>query len=174
MSINIPIKLIVFDLDDTLLDTMTILIPIARTPAFEKRIREPLPLMPGALENLQALQKKYFLALLTQGRTEAQMQKVKSIGIASFFQKQCFADPTQNQTKQQFFAQLLADFKIRPQEMLSVGNRRSTDIREAKKLGAQTCLFNYGEHMSEKPECPEDIPDFEIHSHSELIPKCHL
>jgi putative hydrolase of the HAD superfamily len=171
---NNKIKLIVFDLDDTLLDTMRLLIPIARTPAFEKRIREPLPLMPGALENLQTLQKKYDLALLTQGRIEAQMQKVKSIGIAHFFKEQLFADPSQQHTKQQFFAQLLRDFKLAPTEMLSVGNRRSTDIREAKKLGAQTCLFNYGEHMSEKPECPEDIPDFEIQSHIELIPTCKL
>ena len=168
------IKLIVFDLDDTLLDTMRILIPIARTAAFEKRIREPLPLMPGALENLQYLQKKYQLALLTQGRVEAQKQKVQSIGIASFFPHQYFADPSQNQTKQQFFAQMLREFQLDPNQMLSIGNRRSTDIRDAKKLGAKTCLFNYGEHQSEQPECAEDIPDFEIHTHAELISTCHL
>ncbi len=168
------IKLIVFDLDDTLLDTMQILIPIARTPAFEKRIREPLPLLPGALENLHYLQKKYQLVLLTQGRTDAQKQKVQSIGIEAFFSHQYFADPSLNQSKQQYFAQILKEFRLQPTEMLSIGNRRSTDIREAKKLGAQTCLFNYGEHQSEKPECPEDVPDFEILTHAELISTCHL
>ena len=52
--------------------------------------------------------------------------------------------------------------------------RRSTDIRGAKKVGGLTCLFNYGEHMSEQPEVPEDNPDFEVTNHRELIQKCHL
>ncbi|MEZ0392562.1 MAG: HAD family hydrolase [Pseudobdellovibrionaceae bacterium] len=168
------IKLIVFDLDDTLLDTTELLIPIARTPAFEKRIREPLPLLPGAFENLEYLKNKYILTLLTQGRLDAQTQKVTSLGIGHFFQEQYFADPTQNQPKGVFFSQIIQNFGIQSQEMLSIGNRRTTDIREAKKVGAQTCLFKYGEHQSETVECPEDVPDFEINSHQELLSVCRL
>lgn len=167
-------KLIVFDLDDTLLDTTELLIPIARTPAFEERIKEPLPLMPGALENLEYLKGKYILTLLTQGRLDAQMQKVKSLGIGHYFQEQYFADPTQNQPKGVFFSEVIKSFKMNPAEVLSIGNRRTTDIREAKKVGAKTCLFKYGEHQNESIEVPEDVPDFEIHSHKELISKCHL
>lgn len=168
------IKLIVFDLDDTLLDTTRLLIPIARTPAFEERIRQPLPLMPGARENLEYLKDRYILTLLTQGRIEAQMQKVKSLGIESYFKEQYFADPSLSHTKGQFFAQVIRDFGLHPLEALSIGNRRATDIREAKKVGARTCLFNYGEHVHETAELPEDNPDFEVRSHEELIKTCQL
>jgi putative hydrolase of the HAD superfamily len=167
-------KLIVFDLDDTLLDTTQLLIPIARTQAFEDRIREPLPLMPGALENLQYLKDRYLLILLTQGRIDAQMQKVKSLGIGDFFKAQFFADPTQSKPKGFFFRQILDDFKIPAHQSISIGNRRSTDIREAKKMGYQTCLFLYGEHQHETVEVPEDTPDFEVESHKELISVCRL
>lgn len=168
------IKLIVFDLDDTLLDTTQLLIPIARTPAFEERIRQPLPLMPGALENLEYLKDKYILTLLTQGRLDAQMQKVKSLGIGHFFQEQFFADPTRGDHKGLYFERIIRHFSIHPSEGLSIGNRRSTDIREAKKVGMQTCHFAYGEHLDEPQTCPEDIADFDVHSHRELIQVCRL
>lgn len=168
------IKLIVFDLDDTLLDTTQLLIPIARTPAFEERIRQPLPLMPGALENLEYLKDRYILALLTQGRIDAQMQKVKSLGIGHYFKEQYFADPAQNHTKGLFFAKVIQHFNLHPEEALSIGNRRKTDIREAKRVGTQTCLFNYGEHIDEVAEVPEDVPDFEVQNHQELIDVCRL
>jgi putative hydrolase of the HAD superfamily len=167
-------KLIIFDLDDTLLDTTRLLIPIARTPAFEERIRQPLPLMPGARENLEYLSKHYDLALLTQGRLEAQMEKVKSLEISHYFKEQYFADPTQQKPKGLFFAQIIRTCGLPPEAVLSIGNRRSTDIREAKKVGARTCLFKYGEHINEGVEVPEDQPDFEVQSHEELISVCQL
>lgn len=168
------LKLIVFDLDDTLLDTTRLLIPIARTQAFEDRIRQPLPLMPGALENLEYLKGRYILTLLTQGRVEAQMQKVRSMNIGSFFREQFFADPTQAKPKSLFFEQILRDFEIHPSQAMSIGNRRSTDIREAKKVGYKTCLFRYGEHQNEGIKVPEDRPDFEVDDHKDLIKTCHL
>lgn len=168
------LKLLIFDLDDTLLDTTGILIPIARTPAFEERIRQPLPLLPGALENLQILSQKYDLALLTQGRTDAQQMKVVSLGISSFFKAQFFADPAQNQSKAQKFLQIRDQWNISSRQIMSIGNRRMTDIREAKKIGAQTCLFKYGEHQNEVIEIPEDQPDFEVDHHQDLIRICHL
>lgn len=169
-----PIKLIVFDLDDTLLDTTTLLIPIAKTPAFEKRIREPLPLLPGALENLIRLEAKYQLVLLTQGRLEAQQAKVKSTGIESFFDACYIADPKNAETKADYFLKIKKDFQLQDGEFLSIGNRRFSDIREAKKVGGLTCLFKYGEHQDELPEIAEDHSDFEVHAHKDLIRVCKL
>ncbi len=168
------IKLIVFDLDDTLLDTTSLLIPIARTQAFEDRIRQPLPLMEGALANLEYLKNRYILTLLTQGRLEAQMQKVKSLGIGHYFQEQFFADPNEQRPKSFYFSQIVKTMGFPADAILSIGNRRSTDIREAKKVGARTCWFKYGEHLDEKIEMPEDIPDFQVETHRELIQVCQL
>jgi putative hydrolase of the HAD superfamily len=168
------IKLIVFDLDDTLLDTTKLLIPIARTPAFEKRIREPLPLLPGVLENLKILKEKYRLVLLTQGRRDAQEAKIASTGIAGFFDACYIADPARSETKAHYFLKIKKDFKLQDGEFLSVGNRRSADIREAKRAGGLTCLFKYGEHQDEAPELIEDHSDFEVCEHKDLIRICKL
>jgi putative hydrolase of the HAD superfamily len=170
------IELIVFDLDDTLLDTTNLLIPIARTAAFEKRIREPLPLMPGAEKNLKYLFSRYDLALLTQGRIDAQKEKIKSLGIEQYFSQILIFDPSLESgvSKKKYFEQIVQEAGLTPNTVLSIGNRRTTDIREAKRVGAMTCLFKYGEHQSEVIEIPEDKPDFEINDHSELIQTCNL
>lgn len=168
------IQLIVFDLDDTLLDTTRLLIPIARTPAFEARILQPLPLMEGAKENLDYLWEKYNLVVLTQGRPDAQKKKIQSMNIESFFKKIYIADPSINETKAQFFQKILDESGLDPRNILSIGNRRYTDIREAKKLGMNTCLFHYGEHADEKVAQNEDHPDFTVINHKELIAKCQL
>jgi putative hydrolase of the HAD superfamily len=170
----VKIKLIVFDLDDTLLDTTRLLIPIARTQAFEDRIVQPLPLMSGAKENLDYLRNKYDLVLLTQGRPDAQKKKVHSLGISDYFKKHYFADPSINETKAQYFQKIIDDSGLAPENIMSIGNRRYTDIREAKKLGMKTCLFHYGEHADEKISQNEDIPDFTVIHHKELIRECHL
>ena len=168
------IKALIWDLDDTLLDTTRLLIPIARTPAFEKRIREPLPLMPGAAENLQILSAKYLCFLLTFGRVDAQKQKLESMKIQSFFRTCYFVDPQRNESKGQYFKQIPLDWNLKPEEVLSIGNRRSTDIGEAKDQKLVTCHFRYGEHQDEPILRPEDKADFEVHEHRELIKICHL
>lgn len=168
------IKTIAFDLDDTLFDTSRFLIPIAETDAFLDTIRRPLSLMPGARENLQSLSQKYFLCLVTLGKPEVQKQKVDSLDISSFFQRIEFADIKKLESKKLYFQKIIHDSGIQPFELLSIGNRRSVEIREAKQLGAQTCLFKHGEHSDEPIEYPEDRPDFEVANHFELVRACKL
>lgn len=169
------LKIIAFDLDDTLIDTSSLLIPIAGTPEFEKRIQEPLPLLPGASENLEYLSKKYSLVLVTQGQKKFQQFKIESAQIKKYFSKIYIVDPkVENLNKKDLFRQCLLDFKISGSQALSIGNRRSTDIRLAKMNSYKTCLFQHGEHQDEKPEEPEDYPDFETHSHLNLIEICKL
>lgn len=168
------IRHLIFDLDDTLLDTTSLLRPIAETPAFVERIRKPLPLMPGAKENLDKLKGKYRLFLLTLGHVEHQQQKVRSLGIEDRFEKIVYVDSHREASKIKGFERLIEHVDEKGETFLSIGNRRSMDIREAKKCGMKTCHFKYGEHQEEVVDCPEDIPDFEIHTHDELIAKCRL
>lgn len=130
--------------------------------------------MEGAQKNLELLEKKYSLALLTYGNLTSQQQKVKSMGISNYFQKMYFADPDKNENKRMHFLKSIADFGVNASEALSIGNRRSTDIREAKQIGLRACLFHYGEHSQETPQCPEDVPDFVVKNHQELLTICQL
>lgn len=223
-------KVLVFDLDDTLLDTSGLIIPQAvrnscqmmldqglkcsmpeclemradlakgmshtkifariadhfgcthRDAAVEGAIREfynpavpaQLPLLPGALENLEALKSKYVLYLVTAGTNEAQQKKVAAVGVAGYFKKIFILDSISGSKKDQAFREILEAEKIQPKELLSIGNRLSSEIRHAKMCGCDTCYFAFGEHLGEIPEVPEDHPDYTIHFHRELIAACNL
>lgn len=167
------LQAVIFDLDDTLLDTSELLIPIAHTPQFAERVSRPLPLMPGALENLKYLQKKYELFLITLGKPEIQRQKIESLQISQFFREILVVKSGHQSDKSDFF-QTVAERYRSQDSTLSIGNRRHTDIRLAKLRGLQTCLFDYGEHHSEQPEQPADHPDYLVRNHFELVRICRL
>jgi putative hydrolase of the HAD superfamily len=224
------IKCIAFDLDDTLLDTSQLLVPVAARKAceamlnagvpsdmdtclewrarraaelshseiFEEFIKlqgapdpqvalqgalkafynpdvpERLPLMDGAEENLRVLSQKYALYLVTSGEPEAQMKKIRALGIEKYFLKIYLVNNFKKEQKKDAFVDILAREKIRPDELISIGNRLSQEIRHAKICGARTCYFCYGEHIGERPEQREDYPDFTIYKHAELLRACGL
>ncbi|MGZ3775146.1 MAG: HAD hydrolase-like protein [Pseudobdellovibrionaceae bacterium] len=221
---------IAFDLDDTLLDTSGLLVPMASRRACEAMIAaglrcelndclkmrqdlasnlshteifmqilehygtnqkgkavhdaleefynpyvpETLPLMPEALENLQTLQTQYNLFLVTMGAPETQAKKIKALGIAHHFKKIYILNGFIGEKKDSAFRDILNSQGHQPHELLSIGNRLSSEIRDGKRVGAMTCYFAYGEHVGEKPQFPEDHPDFTVFHHKEIISTCGL
>ncbi|RYZ85808.1 MAG: HAD family hydrolase [Proteobacteria bacterium] len=127
-----------------------------------------LPLMEGAEQNLRELSKTFSLYLVTSGDPNAQMEKINALGISDYFKKIYIVDTFKDETKQQAFVDILSRENISPNELLSIGNRLSQEIRHAKMCGSQTCYFCYGEHVGERPVVREDYPDFTVYKHSEL------
>lgn len=142
---------------------------------YHPRLNYPYSLLPGALENLKALQKKnYQQVLLTAGDETVQLKKIDGVGIRDYFSKIFVADINKTGEKDSFFSHFPKSFNVRPEEILSIGNRRHSEIRHAKQVGCKTCLFQYGEHADEPIEIPADQPDFQVISHQELIATCKL
>lgn len=141
---------------------------------YNPKIPAQLPLIEGANEVLETLKSKYTFFLVTSGAIETQRKKVEATGQAHYFKKLFFVDGFRNQRKQDAFAEIIQIEKIHAQQLLSVGNRLHQEIRQAKMCGAQTCYFEYGEHVGEKPECKEDHPDFVVHQMKDLIKICNL
>lgn len=166
------IRIFIFDMDDTLLDTTQYLIPIADRPEFFQKIAQPLPLMPDAEETLQELKKHFDLILVTQGDPKVQSQKIQSLNIQHYFKDIVLVNSMANETKLNAFSYLVKKHQLKPKEFVSIGNRRSTDLRFAKMLGAYTCLFHHGEHKNEPITIPEDQPDFIVDNHKELLKLC--
>lgn len=223
-------KSIAFDLDDTLLDTSGLLVPMAAQKSCEAMLAaglrcqleeclqmrrelaaelshteiftqivnhfgtnqkgkaihdalekfynpefpDVLPLMTGAEENLQRLSKNYTLFLVTMGSPEAQNRKIKALNIEKYFSKVYILNGFIGERKESAFLDIVKNMNHKPQELLSIGNRLSSEIRDGKKVGADTCYFAYGEHVGETPRVPEDHPDFTINQHKDLIPACGL
>lgn len=223
-------KSIAFDLDDTLLDTSGLLVPMAARRACEAMISaglrcelneclqmrhdlasslshteiftqilnhfgtnqkgkaihdaleefynpfipESLPLLPGSLENLVSLKSRYNLFLVTMGSHETQAKKIKALDIEKHFKKIYILNGFIGEKKDSAFRHILTSEGHHPHELLSIGNRLSSEIRDGKKVGATTCYFAYGEHIGEKPIFPEDHPDFTVSHHKDLIPICGL
>jgi putative hydrolase of the HAD superfamily len=224
------IKAIAFDLDDTLIDTSGILVPLASKFAYEAMrsrglqanfeifeeerrfgalfmshqlifqkiaekyaehsileiaaagvqafynpiIPEKLPLLPGALENLDSLQAKYPLFLVTSGSVPTQNRKVRSANVNHYFKKIYTLDGFKKERKQSAFTDILSSLNLQPEELLSIGNRLSQEIHDAKELGCKTCYFRYGEHVGEAARNQFEIPDFSVENHQELISTCQL
>ena len=223
-------KAIAFDLDDTLLDTSGLLIPLASQRACEAMIAAGvrcsleeclkerkamssthshteiftqiaakygtntqgravhdalekfynpevppvLPLMPDALENLIALGRKYKLYLVTVGAPEAQVSKIRALNIERFFAGMYILNGFIGERKDTAFKDILSRENIDADELLCVGNRLSSEIRDGKRVGARTCYFAHGEHVGELPQYPEDHPDYQVHFHRELVEACGL
>ena len=141
---------------------------------YESPIPETLPLLSGAAEVLQALSGRYALFLVTSGAPATQWEKVRATGLEGRFQEIFVVDKMRGEQKTASFQAILKSTGLQPQALLSVGNRLTEEIRLAKRLGAQTCHFEYGEHVGEQVEFPEDHADFTIHSWPEFIPTCRL
>ncbi|MBO9665271.1 MAG: HAD hydrolase-like protein [Bdellovibrio sp.] len=224
------IKTIAFDLDDTLVDTSGLLVPMASQRACEAMINAGvccsleecmqvrqelaaqlshteiftqiahrygtnqigkavhdaleefynpevptvLPLLSGATENLLALKEHYNLYLVTMGSLEAQIEKIQALQIEKFFKKIYILNGFIGERKEFAFRDILANEGHNPHELLSIGNRLSSEIRDAKRLGASTCYFAHGEHVGEEAVYPEDTPDYTIMHHKDLIKVCGL
>lgn len=226
-------KVIVFDLDDTLIDTTNELIPLAcqrihtylasigysesfenfehlrrnfvktkshkeffksLAPQFshagevtevlaalnryfyEPEMPASLQLMAGAEDNLKYLNGKYQVFVVTAGVLKAQQRKLELLKISRFVELDHVLIVAEGAfaTKKLAFENILTRSNVHPEEMLSVGNRLSQEIRMAKQLNARTCFFKHGEHADDPPQDQFEIPDYTIHSHKELISACLL
>ncbi|MCX7674229.1 MAG: HAD family hydrolase [Bdellovibrionaceae bacterium] len=167
------LKLIILDLDDTLLDTTRLLIPIRHMEGeFVRRLQLPLPPMPGAWALLEYLRQHYKLHLLTQGKPAYQQMKIRSLGLVTYFTDFHFVNTQKGESKAQVFTALC---KLYPaHQMMSIGNRLSTDLIPAKRLGLWTCWYRYGEGCEESWGSEDEKPDFIVYSHHDILSLCRI
>lgn len=224
------IKVIAFDLDDTLLDTSGLLAPAATREAFdilikaglklsaeeceklriewikeishrdvfeklalhhgtadtvvaaeiatqlfyEPRLPETLPLLVGAKENLDYLKKKYSLYLVTAGTEDAQLRKVKALGIADYFKEIFVVNSLKKNRKKDAFLAIIQKNRIQPSELLCIGNSLTSEIRDAIEIQAVSCYFEFGEDRGRLADDPKFRPTYHITTHADLIQTCQL
>lgn len=191
--------LIIFDLDDTLIDTSACITPIKLVDALkrmreaglvlpdwekaEKMIRQldetkesaketliefleihgaekkfleiglkevyenlslDMPILPveGALELLEDLKVEHDLAIVTHGKEERQLAKMKKAGIDhTLF---CKIVATEHPNKKSHYQTLMQEREISSREVLVLGDRIAGDLLPAKELGCKTIHVKRG------------------------------
>lgn len=93
-------------------------------------------LMPGAIEALEYLYKKYPLYIVSNGFTEMQYQKMESGGITHYFKQVFLSDEIGvNKPDKRIFQFVLNAIQLNPSEVVMIGDNYDTDIVGAKNSG---------------------------------------
>lgn len=103
----------------------------------EVEVREPMRGY-GDLEVLRELGELRFL--VTSGFRRLQESKIRALGIAPLFDSIEIdaIDEADRRGKQRIFADLLASFALRPEEVLVVGDNPDSEIEAGRRLGIRT------------------------------------
>lgn len=140
---------------------------------YEPLIPPHLPMLEGARENIDYLKSRYHLYLVTAGTESAQLNKIKSLGIESDFEKIYVVNSLLKKRKKDAFHDIIALQKIAPDQLLCIGNSISSEIKDAIEIQALACYFEYGENRGEISSLQRK-PHFHIKHHRELISTCQL
>ncbi len=121
---------------------------------------------PDVESTLRALKPNYQLILITTGNANYQEEKVKGLGLASYFDL-ILCDESADKEEKILF--VLKQFCLKPREVISVGDRIDSEIKAANKLGLITVRFLRGKYSILQPKHHYEHPDYEIKSLSELL-----
>ena len=132
-----------------------------RTQAlYESRLSEGHWFMPGAEELLRTLRGDYRLFICSNGSQRVQDGRIKSAGIAPYFERIFISEHMGcNKPEARYFALCFAeipDFDRR--RCILLGDSLTSDIRGGKNAGVLTCWYN----PKKKPNPGPVFPDYEI------------
>ena len=130
-----------------------------------------LTLFRGSLPLLRFLKKRGVRNFIVSfGEPKTQHAKVKALGLdrEPSVEKIYFADRNNVLTKEAAFRKIQKRTRLKPGEMLIVGDRPAREIRAGKELGMHTVRLRHGEFKSQMPVGPEEEPDYVIADISEV------
>ena len=122
--------------------------------------------LPGAEEAVKALAKKYKLYMASNGTGRVQESRIASAGLAPYFREIFISQNIgANKPDKAYFDGCFGKIpNFDPKKAMIVGDSLSSDIRGGKNAGIYTCWVNPKGRVAK----PEDRPDFEIKSITEL------
>lgn len=163
---NIPhnwsnIKLIIFDLDDTIFDTT------GQLDGSYKNL-ESIKIFLGMLKILKNLKRRGFiLGLVSTGNKNIQRRKIEILKIESFFDDILFCENSYK--KINLFKKIIKKYSIKnTKHVFVVGDRIDREIMFGNMLDCITIRILHGKWKYLKPKNRNQIPKFTIRSIGEL------
>ncbi len=135
----------------------------ART--YEKNLSQGHYFLPGAMEAVQALHKKYKLYLASNGTASVQHSRLTSAGLYPWFEDVFVSQEVgYNKPAREFFEEAFARIPgFDPEKAIMVGDSLTSDIRGGLNAGLRTCWVN-----PEGKDPGQIHPDHQISSITEL------
>lgn len=125
-----------FSVDDTLIHNLSV--------DYIEYLSSFSHLFEGTLELLQYLQPKYQLHIITNGFEEAQLKKMNTSAITSYFKTITNADVAGvKKPNPIIFDHALKIANAQPQESIMIGDNYEADILGALNVGYDAIFFNY-------------------------------
>jgi len=113
--------------------------------AYTKKKYECIKPRPKVIQVLTSLKRKYKLGIVTDAPREKAWQRLVLAGLDGFFYPVVtFNDTQEHKPSLKPFELALFLLKVKPDEVLFVGDFPERDIIGAKKAGLHTCLAKYG------------------------------
>lgn len=113
-----------------------------------------------AVEILTELKERHQLALVTIGKTEQQLAKMKKAGIDStIFSKIAVSE---NRDKKPHYQAIVEALGVTPEETIVLGDRIAIDLSPAKELGCKTIQMRWGRGLNSIPAPSKSDVDFAI------------
>ncbi len=113
----------------------------------------PIELMPGVRETLPLLHSHNHLILLTKGREDEQLGKLRRSGLEPYFH----AIEIVFEKTVQTYQSMITNHQLHPATTWMIGNSPRSDINPAKAAGLRTIFIPY--HTTWQHEIEEIIPD---------------
>jgi putative hydrolase of the HAD superfamily len=122
----------------------------------------------GVIPVLTSLKKKYKLGIVSDAPSMKAWTRLIAMKIDGFFELIITkSDVKKQKTSPTPFNSALKQLKMKPEEVLMVGDRIERDVLTPKKMGIKTCFARYG--VENPPASGKSGADFEINDFSELI-----
>jgi len=128
-----------------------------------------MSLFPDVIPTLDKLRSTGLkLFLVTSGVYARQEKKVKLLGLENSFDRIIINDDDRGLTKEECYLDVMEEAGLKPEEMLSVGDRIYSEIKVCNSLGMTTVQMVHGRFKDLVPSTELERPDFKIRSISEL------
>ena len=100
--------------------------------------------------------------LLTSGLHRRQSTKIRKLGLKNSFDEVVINDTERGELMGECMRYLLGRHRLRPEELLVVGDRPQEEIRVGKELGAATAQMLHGRFSAFEPRDASEQPDYRI------------
>ncbi len=125
----------------------------------------------GAERTIKALKKRgYKLGVISDAPSLKAWIRLTEIGLADYFDVVvAFDDTKQRKPSKKPFMFALKRLKIKPENVLYIGDHPERDIKGAKQLGMRTALAEYGMQRSFRKQLKGNKPDYALKRISDLL-----